>query len=305
MKKNISESKDLNKEKYNNKFLVILELITITLLTGFIIYEILYKNNNNEDKLACDKCCIKSINSTDNKLNKTDDLSDYEYISQLVKTNRGIVVDKYKNDADEIYSIMDTIKDYSLYALARIPVNSEVSFTNDNITNDMLEAMDLTFNNQYGYMPEIKKETADNYFKNAFNFTTNEYSDILCRLDNLPIYNYDNTRGVFTEYKDHPGHGGRDETYGDYIITDFEKNGNKYTIGGYFLTLESVDSSAEINKQEIDTNHLNYDSMALINKKLIEEFRSDDEMDKKYPKYFMTFEKEGEKYFIRKISLKK
>ena len=270
------------KPKSKGNLVIVLLIVLILLLSAALVYLVFFSG--------------KDKDST--KKEETNTKQDIEEPRELNKS--------------ELSDLMSIIDKYYLRNLADHYKNKKFTSTLD---NGMLELM-------YYYMQEQDNDSwskhfengkewsfdiskADNYFKTLYGFKADEYKDLLCDLDKIPLLKYDkeNNRYVFND--EHPGHGGRTVGYTDYYVTSSSKTNNRYEIAILFLYGNEMDGYY-VNGEELnidfDESYVEPDDFVKAYK---DYFKENINEFKSVNKYVFTFEKVNNNYLLKEFNIEK
>lgn len=192
----------MKKSKGKNILIVILVILLLG-TSGYIIY---------------DKFLNKEKQKEPVKTEKKEDAKPEENLEQI-----SAVLEKKINDYN-----MDQLDVYEKStSFSEMPTNEQLItmlyyFWDKDQSKNLSEDLNLT------------KAEVDNYFETVFGIIPTSYPDIICFLDNKPLYKYDTSKGEYVAYKEGNipvhGHGGDYVKAVNDIITNITKENDNYIL---------------------------------------------------------------------------
>ena len=221
-------------------------------------------------------------------------------------------VQESKENLDEIATtLLNKVNNYKLDLLDVYGNNIIVSSVPTRVQLDTMYFYLVRKNNNDVENLNMTKDVVDNYFKDVYGITPSEYPNIVCKLDNVIEYIYDNSKQAYVfnnDFVDH-AHGGYGNNSIAQIVTGIKKENNNYvlevaklyagsmlemTAGHYYSdgTCNNVLTEFDQFFGEDTTGEYDYNSA-------INYFKNNKE---KYnnvkPQYRYTFKKENGNYYI-------
>lgn len=231
-----------------------------------------------------------------------------------VKTEKKEEV-KPEENLDEISAVLE--KKISDYNIDQLDVYEKKATFNGTPTNEQLMAMlyyfwDKDTNKNLSEDLNLTKTEVDNYFKEIYGIAPTSYPDIICVLDNKPLYKYDSNKSGYVAYKEGniPTHGhgsdyvkvinkiiaGITKENDDYVLTLTKLYAAPMTSGasGHYYSDATYKSIINDFDQFIDKNSgQGNDDLAsdyFINNK--------DKFKNLKPQYKYTFKKDNNDYYL-------
>lgn len=269
-----------NKTKNRGFLLIIFLIIVILLLSAALVYVIFFSGKDNDG----------------NKKTDADTKQNIEEPRELNKT--------------EISDLMSIIEKYYLRNLSDYYTHKKFTSEADNGMLDLMylyvrgmdeEAWSKHFDEENEWSFDIEK--ADKYFKDLYGFKVNEYKDIICDLDKIPLVKYDKANNLYVFNDEHPGHGGLSIGFTDYYVLDSNKTDDKYEISILFLYGNEMDGFYVNGKELV----IDFDESIVEPEDYVETYKNyfTNNIDKfkSGKKYTYTFEKLNDKYILKEFNI--
>lgn len=210
-----------------------------------------------------------------------------------------------KEDLDEIAgTLFNKINKYNIDQFDAYEEN--MTFTENPNNNQMVTML-------YNYWidqnkEEVSKEEVDNYFKEIYGITLNNYPDIMCKVDSTALFKYDSNNQKYVPNQQHLGHDSDSVKSLGQIVTDIKKENDNYILTLAKLYAGSMMDETAVHYYSDGRNSntitvldqfINSDTTEGNDAKALEYFTNhkEDFKDLK-PKYKYTFKKENDDYYL-------
>lgn len=236
---------NLNNNKGSKKGFIIIITLLVLIIAGLLVYMFVIKGDD-KDKKSTDN--TNNTNNTENNNNNNNNNDDNNNTNNTTNTESRNLTDKEQAD------LIEMIDTYGLDSLAT-KVDGKISGINNRL---LLNSTYSKYLNQDIFTTTYNASDMSKYFKEAFNITVTNFTDIICPYDNEVMYKYDSSTNTYTSNEEHPGHGGEVVPKDDaHYIVKTNTNGEDYVVDIIFVYGSLLDGYY-INGKELDLSLTGY-----------------------------------------------